>query len=228
MADHPQTKSDRNPVPLDYDPLKAGDPSGLCQGGLLDYVTCIRDAARNSVAGRNIYQTALRFADAAGGAVRAVVGLTGAVVASTAGCPFQAGGCAGVWGRDVAAAQKVSAEAGYAWQHPAEAAAIISVGGVEPGAHGDQGGGGGEHLPRAGRADLRRGDGGERRGARAGAGPDGAAGAGGGAGGGHAGDAGGGGEPGGGGRGEGEHRGGARLGHGDLDGGGHRFRPGGR
>ena len=128
MADHPQTKSNRNPVPLDYDPLNAGDPSGLCQGSLLDYVTCVRDAARNSEAGRDIYQTALGFADAAGGTVRAVSGLTGAVVASTAGCPFQAGGCAGVWGRDAAAVQTVSAEAGYAWQHPAEAAAIISAG----------------------------------------------------------------------------------------------------
>ena len=115
-------------MPLDYDPVDAGDPSGLCQGSPLDYFNCIRDAARNSEAGRNIYHTAQGFADVTGGTVWAVAGLTGAVVAGTAGCPFQ-GGRAGVWGRNVAAAQKVSAKAGYAWQHPAEAAAIISVGG---------------------------------------------------------------------------------------------------
>ena len=128
MADRPQTRSDSNLVPPDYDWLDAGDPSGLCQGSPGDYFNCIRDAARNSEAGRAIYQTALGFADAARGTVQAVTGLTGAVVASTVGCPFQNGGCAGVWGRNAAAVQTVSAEAGYAWQHPAEAAAIISGG----------------------------------------------------------------------------------------------------
>ena len=56
------------------DPLNAGDPSGLCQGSPVDYFNCFRDAARNSEAGRDIYQTALGFADAAGGTVRAVSG----------------------------------------------------------------------------------------------------------------------------------------------------------